>query len=151
MKCIGSLIVCMAVLCLTGCSEGKIVRTSVHGTVTIGGVPVESGRIIFLPESGTDSPSAGAVITNGAYEIDKSQGPAPGQYRVQVSATQKTGKKVKASGLPGGPGEVEETASIIPVKYMPDGPGAPKGAGSEQLTATLEKGANEVNFELDAK
>src|SRR5688500_13010891 len=61
-------------LLLAGCGADSD-RGAVSGTVTLDGKPVENGSISFVPIEGTQSPSAGAVIGNGTYEIPRDKGP----------------------------------------------------------------------------
>lgn len=149
--CSCELLVLLVVICLTGCGKSDIERTSIKGNVSIGGKPVATGNISFIPQSGTESPTAGAEISNGQYTIGKEKGPTPGTYTIQIMASESTGKKTTVTGLPGGPREIEETVSIVPVKYQPKGPSAPKGAGTEILTASVKQGENVIDFSLDDK
>lgn len=143
-------IVFMMVFCLmvglvalvAGCSPKGLQQCSVHGMVTVGGEPVSTGSITFIPEIAADSPISGAVIENGKYTIDKAKGLAVGTHQVRITGMKKTGKMVS---IPGISTPTEELVSVISEKYD-----IQKG-GKEVLTATLKKGTNEVNFELDAK
>ena len=62
-------------ICCFGCDKnGEFKRASVSGVVTLDGVPVAEGSIIFRPIDGTQGPMAGAVIQNGHYAIDRVKG-----------------------------------------------------------------------------
>ena len=43
------------------------------------------GSINFLPEEGTNGPSAIASVVNGKYEFDRTNGPLVGRYKVMFS------------------------------------------------------------------
>ena len=121
-----------------GCS-GQ--RGGVAGKVTLDGAALETGSISFLPIEGTESPTAGAVITNGAYEIPRDKGPMPGIFRVEIRAQRKTGNKIPA-GSPAPPGTlVDETVEAIPARYNKE----------STLRAEVKAGANPLNFELSTK
>ena len=60
-----------------GCG-GSSNTAAVDGTVTVGGVPVESGSITFNPIEGTSGHSAGGVIESGRYSILATDGPMIG-------------------------------------------------------------------------
>jgi len=60
--------------------------------VTLDGQPVETGSIAFRPKGQTKGPSAGGTIQDGAYSIDRAQGPVVGTMRVEINATRKTGR-----------------------------------------------------------
>ncbi len=62
----------------TGCGNSA----SVSGKVTYNGQPVKVGSITFLPADG-QGPSAGGVITDGAYQIE---GMTPGEKNVEIKS-----------------------------------------------------------------
>lgn len=90
-------IAAVAVLSLVWCAPGCGRQTTgprfqrVEGVVTLGGKPVTSGMIQFLPDSaaGTQGPAASGVIqADGRYELFGPRGlagAAPGRYRVSIS------------------------------------------------------------------
>jgi hypothetical protein len=69
--------------CSTGCSQGGLPRGGVKGRVTIGGQPMASGRVLFLP---TEGPTVSAVVTNGEYHLPNREGPVAGANRVEIEA-----------------------------------------------------------------
>lgn len=72
-----------------GCGGTK--QEAVSGTVTWQGKPIEHGSInLFATDS--EGITAGAEIRDGKFSIDKSNGPTPGKYRVEVLAFRETGK-----------------------------------------------------------
>jgi hypothetical protein len=105
------LIVAALGMCL-GCGSN---RTTIEGTVTYAGQPVEQGSITFEPASGA-GPSAGGIIENGRYKVD-AEGLTPGEMIVRISAVRATGKKIEA-GPPEPPGTmVDEVRPYIPAAY----------------------------------
>ena len=57
-----------AALLICGCG-GAGGRQSIEGTVTLDGKPLEKGQITFVPQSGTQGPTAGAEIIAGRFAI----------------------------------------------------------------------------------
>jgi hypothetical protein len=98
---------------MLGCSRTNQ-RHEIDGVVTLDGKPIEAGTIAFLPQAGTKSPTAGGNITQGRFAITSAAGPFAGSFRVEVAATQKTGRKIKD---PRFEGTVDEVMSIIPAQY----------------------------------
>jgi hypothetical protein len=119
-----------------GCGGGN--RAAVRGKVTLDGQPVETGLISFIPAKGTKSPSAGAAIARGEYEVQGDNLPVPGSYRVEIKAQKKTGKKVPV-GSPAPPGTMaDETVEAIPARYNT----------KSTLREELKAGPNVLNFDL---
>jgi len=75
--------VAIAIICLSGC--GKNVGTSVRGSVTWNGQPLEKGYITFYPVEGAEA-ILGAEINGGEFLIAKIP---PGKRRVLVTALPK--------------------------------------------------------------
>jgi hypothetical protein len=126
MRAVMRIVVCAAILLpLTGCgSEGGGV--AVTGKVTFEGQPIEEGSIQFVPQTGTEGPSAGASIKEGTYSIPRESGPVPGSYRVEINAYRtvrpKTAKEMQPMlfGQEAPPGVVQTEAikeNIIPKRY----------------------------------
>lgn len=88
-----SALTCFLLLLVLGCTRGPQ-RASVHGEVRVGGEPLETGSINFIPAGG-NGPTAGAAVTNGYYEIAVDRGVLVGQNRVEVRGIRKTGRKVR--------------------------------------------------------
>ncbi len=65
---------------VSGCGESRS-RGAVSGIVTLDDVAIETGSISFIPLEGTNSPTSGAVITLGKYEIPREKGPMAGTFR----------------------------------------------------------------------
>ena len=85
---------------VVGCGGGSQ-RGPVSGTVTLDGQPLEHGVISFRPIKGNASPGSGSVVTDGNFEIPADKGLPPGEYKVTISALQKTGRMIQ--DFPGGP------------------------------------------------
>ena len=123
-------------LIVAGCSDTS--RQGIEGQVTLNGVPVADGEISFMPQQGTESPTAGGTIVHGAYRVDSVKGVLPGQYRVEIRGLRKTGRKVQPPvGDP-----VDEVENIIPANY------------NDQSVLTAEvtsDGPNRFDFELKSK
>lgn len=127
-------------LLVCGCGGGAD-RASVSGTVTLDQRPVEAGSISFVPIEGTQSPSAGAVITNGQYDIPRDKGPMVGVFRVEIHAPHKTGKKVPV-GSPAPPGTLaDEVIDAVPATYNT----------RSTLRCEVKAGSNTLNFDLARK
>jgi hypothetical protein len=128
-----------------GCSSDELNRTTVTGTVTLDGNPIENGWISFKPESGTQCPDIAGQIKNGTFSIPKKDGPVIGSYTVNITSSMRTGKKVKepVTGI-----ETDEIIEIIPARYNGQHAGM-RGLGKKSsLTATIEKGKNDLKFDL---
>ena len=80
-----------AALCGCGQNGG---RQALNGTVTLDEKPVAEGGIVFLPLPGTSGPTAGGTIAQGRFSIAPEGGTLAGTFRVEITATRKTGKKV---------------------------------------------------------
>ena len=120
-------------------------RGAVKGKVTVNGDPLQEGHLSFVPLDPALGPSAGAGIINGEYKIDAGKGPLAGEYRVQINAFRKTGKKTwdgmgDEQAPAGKKAFVEEVEAFIPPKYNTD----------SELRATIKAG--EVNvYDFDMK
>ena len=124
-----------ALLCFAGC--GGTDAPSLKGKVTLDGVPVASGNIVFLPEQ-SEGRKAAAAIEDGNYLVPAEEGLLPGKYRVEVSWHKPTGKKIPSAD----PGiMMDETKEAIPAKYN----------SSSTLTADLAPGEASQDFALTTK
>ncbi len=116
-----------------GCGpESKM--TMVSGTVTIDGVPPETGAISFIPIDGA-TPTAGGVIEKGKYTSE-----APiGESKVEIRVPKVVGKK-KLYDTPDSPVQ-DIMEEVLPPKYNE----------ATELRFTGVKGKNEKNWELTTK
>ncbi len=132
-------VVLLTLLCglTVGCGGDGIPRASVHGTVTYEGEPVESGVIMFIPD--TVAPVA-LKITDGQYDSDSDvndrRGAVIGHCSVQIFANRPTGKSY-VDVMTGD--KMEETKQFIPAKYNE----------RTQLTADIESGEQTIDFSLE--
>jgi hypothetical protein len=81
---------------------GGSTKFEVLGKVTIDGQPMEQGSILLVPTVANTGTATGGTISHGNYLLTGRQAPAPGEYKVEIRATKKSGKMVqKARGRPG--------------------------------------------------
>ena len=123
-------------VCL-GCGGNDL--TTVEGTVTFDGQPVEAGSIVFEPADGA-GPAAGGTIEQGKYRLAGDAGVVPGQKIVRISAVRNTGQQVEA-GPPAPEGTmIEEVEQYIPIQYN----------RNTTLTAEVPPGQVTLDFALEA-
>jgi hypothetical protein len=81
---------------------GGSTKHEVLGKVTLDGQPMEQGSILLVPTDANTGTATGGTISHGKYLLTGRQAPAPGEYKVEIRATKKSGKMVqKARGRPG--------------------------------------------------
>ena len=131
------LLACVAAATFTaGC--GSRGASSVTGTVSFAGQPVEEGALRFFPVEGTPGDGAGATISQGSYEIAKAARMAAGKYRVSITATRSTGRDIpNPEPMPGEPAMVSEVVQYIPEQY------------NTRTTLQVELGAGENRKDFD--
>jgi hypothetical protein len=140
--CLGIAAAAVVVVVAGGC--GRSSRIPVKGTVSINGQPLEAGDISFSPIAANGGPTAGAPIARGAYHVPAEQGLVAGEYKVQIHAFRKTGKKTwDGMGEPNAPASqkryVEEMEQYVPSQYN----------DATDLKATVTAGkANDLKFDL---
>ena len=88
----------LCLLLLAGCGPQSD-RSSLEGTVTLNGQPLAEGSIALRPLPGTRGPTAGGKIANGTFAILPAQGTFTGTFRVEITASRKTGKQTKDAML----------------------------------------------------
>lgn len=118
----------IAALSIAGCSDGK---STVSGTVTFDGQPVQSGAITFVG-SGENLVREGAVIHDGTFQADL----PPGDYRVELSGRKVIGTQ-KQKGFDGKDEVVEIAGELFPERYNT----------KTTLTAKVNRGANTLKLE----
>ena len=96
--------------CLGGCG-GDADENTAHpeGSATLDGQDIAAGTINFLPEESGQTTAVSASIADGHYDA---RSVPLGKLRVQIIATQETGRMISGSSEP-----VPEVLSIIPPKY----------------------------------
>ncbi|MEN6405319.1 MAG: hypothetical protein ABFC77_02495 [Thermoguttaceae bacterium] len=99
-------------ICLTttGCGRSDHASTvSVTGKVTFNGKPLQSGSVMFVPDTGR--PAEGEIQSDGTFQLTtyaKNDGAAIGHHRVAITCT---GPSKDTSG------EASPGPSLIPEKY----------------------------------
>jgi hypothetical protein len=108
------LLLLLAASILCGCGDGGRPRVSITGSISVNGVPLEAGMIVFRPlESGAGS-GGSAEVTDGRYRLDN----VPiGPTVFTFSGTRLTGKSIPG---PGGQPEPERV-NVIPRKVLNQG------------------------------
>ncbi|MEA1950147.1 MAG: hypothetical protein U9N87_02095 [Planctomycetota bacterium] len=120
-----------------GCGNNG--REAIEGTVTFDGQPLAAGQISFLPMAGTKGPTAGAAIKDGAFKIASEGGTFAGKFRVEVTATRPSNRKVMD---PESGQMVNVPQQFIPAIYN----------RQSQLTADVKSGEdNSFPFELKSR
>ena len=129
---------CLATLLMLLCGCGGSGRLALQGTVTLDEEPIEKGVIQFVPLPGTKGPSAGGTITNGAYLVIAENGVLPGRFRVEITASQATGRQlVDRSSAE----RIAERTNYVPARYNV----------SSELTSTVTvDGPNRFDFSLQS-
>jgi hypothetical protein len=123
-------------LLLAGCSGGR--QQPLEGTVTLDGKPLGEGSISFVPLPGTGGPTTGASIAAGRFYVPAEKGTFAGNFRVEITARQKTGRQIlsdTAGGL------VEQYEQFLPPRYNRE----------SQLTANVTQGSNQFEFKLTSQ
>ena len=128
----------LLILLASGCG-GSGGRQGLQGTVTLDGKPLPRGAIRFVPTGGTGGPSAGGEIEGGAFDIESSKGVLPGSFRVEITASRKTGRKVRDRAS----GEMTEMFA----QYLP-----PRYNVNSELTAEVKpSGSDPFEFDLHSR
>ena len=122
-------------LSLIGCGEPSG-RQSLEGTVTLDGAPLVDGNIKFVPQLDTKGPVAGGKITEGQFSISTEGGTFAGEFRVEITATRKTGKKVKDYKMDK---MIDDIEQFLPPQY---------NRQSELTADVTESGPNRFDFKL---
>ena len=118
-----------------GQQEGPA-RGALAGQVSLEGESIQDGRISLIPIDGTKGPASGGTISLGKYSIPANKGPVIGRHRVEITASRKTGKQLKA--MPPATGTMDEMEQYIPSKYNT----------TSTLTTEIKQGDNTANFNL---
>ena len=105
--------ICM--LILNGCGSSSN-RQALEGVVTFEGEPLAQGSIRFRPLAGTPGPTAGSQIREGKFSVAPDQGTFLGKFRVEITATRKTGN-TNRSTFAGIEVDEDEYVQFIPARY----------------------------------
>jgi hypothetical protein len=104
--------VLFGIFLLCGCDQSPT-RFAVSGNITFQKAPLKNGIITFYPVSaGT---RAGAVISDGKYEIARENGLNPGRYRVSINSPDGE-SPVDANAVPGPSGNFS-SKDRIPAEF----------------------------------
>lgn len=132
--CTGAALLFSGSVGLPGCSRGGPVVAPVRGTVTYDGVALDTGSVLFIPESGGKFASAD-IQPDGSYRLTtfrENDGAIVGSHRIMVSAV-RFPNGIEAPAIP-----------IIPFRY-----GSDRTSG---LTAVVaETSENVVDLSLTSK
>ncbi|MCC6494415.1 MAG: hypothetical protein IT424_15500 [Pirellulales bacterium] len=99
-------LILLGLVALSSCGANDRLST-VAGTVSVDGQPVEQG-VIHFQSTASPASSGGATVSDGQYRLAAKQGLAPGDYTVVLQAFRKTGRTINDPQK----GPVAETASI---------------------------------------
>lgn len=127
------------VLCLAGCGTA----TTVSGTITYEGEPVQEGWVTFLPVDGNGS-EAGAKITDGEYHVDEI---SPGEKTVQIVGVKEVPFVASSAEMEQqsreNPNRVGDGRDLVyPADTVP-----PDAVGNNQRV-TVNEGAQTLDFDL---
>ena len=119
---------------LAGCSGRPRNVAPVKGKVTLGGQPLADALVTFSPVA-SGSPSSGRTNSNGEYELVYTRGvkgAEKGEHTVNISTF--------VFGNPDGDPPTTEVPEKVPYIYH---------EGDKKPKATVNSGANEINFDLE--
>jgi len=135
-------VVLISVVLLVGCGGvDRLETVPKTGTVTLDGVALQSGSVIFYPERG---PAAKGVIQpDGTFSLmtyEEGDGAVLGLHRVAVICRESQGEASQETAMQG---EMPLGKSLIPVDFSdPDSSG---------LTATIIDDGQEIELKLLSK
>lgn len=116
------------------------------------GAPVERACVSFYPASG-DRASQGLTDADGHYELSytrSTDGAVIGEHKVTIST--KVESEVEYSDSDYTDGGTGETAATVVVKARKEMlPKKYRDLKVTELSATVESGSNEINFDLKSK
>lgn len=128
-----------SILCAgTGCGSRQ---PRIEGNVTLDGVPVDGGSIVFLLSGGAGGgDKANAPIVGGKYVIEGERAKTlmPGSYAVQIHWLQRL---VKPGFDPNSADDSAGVKQLIPPQYN----------SKSTLTREIAAGTNKLDFDLKSK
>lgn len=134
-------------LSLCGCdansSDPRGERVGVRGTVTLDGIPLPSGRIVFESNQGRGALKATARVERGRFELSSQAGPLPGPARIEIYPEPIELEELEAARQGDPRRHVALKPVHIPARYNV----------RSTLTAEIrpEGGVNELTFTLTSK
>ena len=126
----------LASLLVVGCEQNP--RQALQGTVTLDGEPLSKGQVRFVPQRGTQGPTAGGDIVNGRFSIPPEGATFAGNFEVQITAHRPSGVIRHDPDE----GDYELSEQYLPVRY---------NEASELTAEVTAGGPNEFTFELESK
>lgn len=127
---------CLVLLPVLGCGGSA---GTFSGSVTLDGVAIEEGSILFIPEGPTGQ-ATGDAIKGGKYSLSGKQAPAPGRYKVEIRAGRKSGRQVpKAMGQPGE--LMDEVVEAVAERFN----------GKTELRVEVKAGGGTENFAVASR
>ncbi|MBN1853529.1 MAG: hypothetical protein JW829_12430 [Pirellulales bacterium] len=130
-------------VCILACQAGCSNPTTIRGTVTYDGKPVEKGAITFTPVDGK-GPSIGAKIIDGTYSVEEA---SPGSFQANVIGVKKVNfardpaelQKLSGDAIAAGKdsGGLVDPADVIP----------PDAQGNNQ-TVDIQQGDQTIDFHI---
>ncbi|WP_145279655.1 carboxypeptidase regulatory-like domain-containing protein [Tautonia plasticadhaerens] len=107
-------VVAAVMMGLVGCGSARDDgRVAVTGQVLLDGSPLDEAYVTLIPEA--SGPAVTGPVEDGEFRIPRSEGPAPGPYRVEIDAVRPTGRIIEHPDLLGE--TAEETANIVPPQF----------------------------------
>jgi len=91
---------CIVVVGMLGCADGRVKRYAVSGVVQWQGKPLDQGAITFLAEDPALG-IGGAMIKDGQYSIPEKEGLLAGMYKVTVASVDSKNRVPHPDSPPG--------------------------------------------------
>ena len=139
-----ALVACVGLLSLSGCG-GNSDLGSVTGTVTIDGEPIDYAAVTFMPTQGRAS--IGRTDADGVYKLAYvigQDGALIGNHKVYVTTrVKKEPAYGQKEGVEKSPIRLNGRKELLPKENC--------DRNYTELTATVESGNNEINFDLTSK
>ena len=141
--------VSLCLFCLfipVGCKDPNEGRSNLSGTITIEGVPIENGTIVFQPLN--PDPNIGVTgaqvqIVDGKYSITGGLGLLAGDYKVLIQSQRMVDKKTGQTIVGDKPDDPFSftTENLIPEKYNTN----------SEIVFTVEDKKGPKTFDFDVK
>ena len=133
-------VACLGLAIVSGCAERDTQHGHVRGLVSIDGVPLAQGSILWIPVDGNLGTTTGGTIADGHYELRGDEGPAVGWNRIEIRSPRKSGRMIPKPLAP--PGEMVEA----------DEEGVAKRFNtSSRLRVHVPQGKSTHDFEVESR
>lgn len=131
----------LALCCLpaAGCRRDGPERAVVTGSVTYRGEPLAEGQIRFVPDRGSEIPTAGAFVFDGRYTADGKGGVPVGTHKVIIEAYRIVGRGQPNEGV-----EQSLETALARHQFLP-----PRYNAKTELEITIEPGAGRITKDFD--